>query len=650
MRLLNAYTLDFLEVVDGNPPPYAVLSHTWGSDEITYKDMAWLQEYRRLYETPTEPPPATNGGSGKGKEVDPASPGAAAPSYAPAGESSAPPPPADADPEKEEECPEYTEAAETSTEEQTTARELRARNGYRKILNAAEHTRASQIGYLWIDTCCVDRSSSADVSEAVLAAHRIFKHSAICFIYLADVPADDAIADRDSVFRRSWWFTRAWTLIELLAPTARVWFDQSWNFIFPDSLLLAEITGIDFTFVEGADYGTVPCVAKRLSWAAHRSATRPEDVAYCLMGLFNIAMPVLYGEGQQSAFLRLQRKILKKTADPSIFAWGYECLILSDGQRTFAVSPDEFGGCRTLRLHPKLEPLNETITAHPRGLNFTTDIGSARSNRATYLFEYFVLFPEILDDRNLQDAIVLPAGTYRDVADISTTAPILYRIPGARPVRISRGSFLRMNHLRARSIYLRSNLYGVVKLPTSQIPTSLDVLFAPSLSTLPFRLVEIFPPTRYSFTSGGFVSFGHSPDASRPVTIFLRFEQSGAFRDAFGPDRRRFVVILQYDPIVSRAKDIAVADLTARVVDCTSAPLLSFIDEFYNSPKRADRALWARFPWEADIGDSRICASFKMNADGRGTPRLSIDARFLEPGETRLVTRLENAFELRQVK
>ncbi|CAI4216850.1 unnamed protein product [Parascedosporium putredinis] len=441
------------------PPPYAALSHTWGSDEITYKDMAWLQEYRRLYETPTEPP-ATNG------------------------ESSAPPPPAEADPEKEEECPEYTEAAETSTEEQTTARELRARNGYRKILNAAEHTRASQIGYLWIDTCCVDRSSSADASEAVLAAHRLFKNSAICFIYLADVPADDAIADRDS---------------GVVRPVLELYF--------PDSLLLAEITGIDFTFVEGADYGTIPCVAKRLSWAAHRSATRPEDVAYCLMGLFNIAMPVLYGEGQQSAFLRLQHKILKKTADPSIFAWGYECLILSDGQRTFAVQP---------RNVP---------------------------------FEYFVLFPEILDDRNLQDAIVLPVGTY---------------------------------HL---------------------------------------------PPTRYSFTSGGFISFGHSPDASRPVTIFLRFEQSGAFRDAFGPDRRRFVVILQYDPIVSRAKDIAVADLTARVIDCTSAPLLSFIDEFYNSPKRADRALWARFPWEADIGDSRICASFNMNGDGR-----------------------ENAFELRQVK
>ena len=137
----------------------------------------------------------------------------------------------------------------------------------------------------------------------------------VCYAYLGDVRDGDKL---HHALRKSNWFTRGWTLQELLAPSTVVFFDQNWNHIGTKGSLeevISKITGIDdFINFETA------CVAQKMSWASQRETTRVEDMAYCLLGLFNVNMPPLYGEGEK-AFMRLQMEILKTSDDESIFAW-----------------------------------------------------------------------------------------------------------------------------------------------------------------------------------------------------------------------------------------------------------------------------------------------------------------------------------------
>jgi hypothetical protein len=154
--------------------------------------------------------------------------------------------------------------------------------------------------------------------------YRWYQKSQVCYAYLVDVP--DARTDHfrlESFFQQSKWFTRGWTLQELLAPTFVEFYDQGWNEIGTKSsmrTLVQNITKIS-TLV---DIDKV-CVAEKLSWASTRVTTRIEDLAYCLMGLFDVNMPLLYGEGD-NAFLRLQLEIWSRTNDESIFAWGMPSL------------------------------------------------------------------------------------------------------------------------------------------------------------------------------------------------------------------------------------------------------------------------------------------------------------------------------------
>jgi hypothetical protein len=134
--------------------------------------------------------------------------------------------------------------------------------------------------------------------------YRWYQESQVCYAYLCDVPAGDVVGgDQLSDFRNSQWFTRGWTLQELLAPNMIIFFDKAWGEIGTKASLskpIKVITGIDdlYNFRSAS-------VAQKMSWAARRKTTRVEDRAYSLMGIFNIHMPTLYGEGER-AFLRLQ--------------------------------------------------------------------------------------------------------------------------------------------------------------------------------------------------------------------------------------------------------------------------------------------------------------------------------------------------------
>jgi len=120
------------------------------------------------------------------------------------------------------------------------------------------------------------------------------------------------------------------------------------------------------------------------------------------------------------------------------------------------------------------------------------------------------------------------------------------------------------------------------------------------------------------------------------VSIYLRYEESGS-KIASSRDRRRFAVVLEYNTVVSRSKEISITDVVARVVDCTSSKLISFMDHFIMFSSHAERRLWARYPATANVGDSQVTASILHDADRRGTPRLTVSVVPLELGAAKLV-------------
>jgi hypothetical protein len=143
-----------------------------------------------------------------------------------------------------------------------------------------------------------------------------------CYVYLVDVQFED----NTLTFRDSEWFTRGWTLQELIAPRKMVFYDRNWKTLGTKHSLRHYIcwrTNIDEEVILNSSALRLRCVAQRMSWAANRIKTREEDIAYCLLGIFRVNLTLLYGEGALSAFRRLQEAIILKTSDESIFAWAY---------------------------------------------------------------------------------------------------------------------------------------------------------------------------------------------------------------------------------------------------------------------------------------------------------------------------------------
>jgi hypothetical protein len=152
---------------------------------------------------------------------------------------------------------------------------------------------------------------------------RWYQNAVVCYTYLSDVEWCSDQTKLQSRLSSSRWFTRGWTLQELIAPSYVVFYSAEWRHIGTKSYLcqqISSITGIDENILNGGDLEDV-CIAKKMSWASNRKTSRTEDIAYCLLGIFDINMPPIYGEGKK-AFLRLQQQIMSSTMDPSLFAWG----------------------------------------------------------------------------------------------------------------------------------------------------------------------------------------------------------------------------------------------------------------------------------------------------------------------------------------
>ena len=273
MRLINIQTLQ-LEEFMGRTPPYAILSHTWGAEEVTF------QEFHH--------------------------PGI-----------------------------------------------RQKKSGFNKIALTCTQAKRDGLKYAWVDTCCIDKTKSAELAEAINSMFKWYKDSAICYAFLPDVPGTDEINATESKFPRSRWFTRGWTLQELIAPRRMLFYGMGWKLLGKKDelgLVLQHITGISPKILSGGDLMSVS-VAERMSWAARRQTTREEDIAYCLMGIFDVNMPMMYGEGGPASFLRLQQLIMKDLDDHSLFAWQASTSsakdapyrgLLADSPAEFAVSPAEF--------------------------------------------------------------------------------------------------------------------------------------------------------------------------------------------------------------------------------------------------------------------------------------------------------------------
>lgn len=190
--------------------------------------------------------------------------------------------------------------------------------GYRKLTFCGKQARKDNIQYFWVDTCCIDKSSSAELSEAINSMFRWYCESAKRYVYLPDVSIS-GFASNNQSFQKSRWFTRGWTLQELLAPTSVELFSVEADRLGDKYSLvqeIAEITGISVEALEGSPLSQFS-VDERMSWARRRETKREEDMAYSLLGIFSIHMPLIYGEGQEKALKRLQKEIKEFSTDRS---------------------------------------------------------------------------------------------------------------------------------------------------------------------------------------------------------------------------------------------------------------------------------------------------------------------------------------------
>ncbi|TPX14001.1 uncharacterized protein E0L32_005701 [Thyridium curvatum] len=268
MRFVEVSTLRLVEFVDSieGMPDYAILSHTWAEEEVTFKDMETSDYYKN-------------------------------------------------------------------------------KKGWDKIRRSAAQAAEDKLRYVWVDTCCIDKSSSAELSEAINSMYKWYARARVCYAFLADV---ETVLDNQAQFIKSRWFTRGWTLQELLAPSNVVFYNMHWKRLGTKKSLanfIGEATHIDTRDLLSQSRAMSRGVAQKFRWASKRETTRVEDRAYSLLGILRVNMPLLYGEGIK-AFQRLQEEIIKQSEDQSLLAWGMG-LTLSNflPEGALALSPTPFKNC-----------------------------------------------------------------------------------------------------------------------------------------------------------------------------------------------------------------------------------------------------------------------------------------------------------------
>lgn len=258
-----------------------------------------------------------------------------------------------------------------------------------KIRNTCRVAREERLEWVWIDSCCINKESSAELDRSIISMFKWYQEAAICYTYLWDVVASEqktATFKRKGSEKDSEWFERGWTLQELLAPREMKFFDMDWVFIGRRANLTAKIesiTGIKARFLDGSEAFRTACIATRLSWQATRKTTEEEDMVYSLLGILGVSLVPTYGDGRLS-FLKLQQELLKTYRDESIFAWTTSGLHLPKHDRHWPedqwglLAPwiDCFKNCRNVVITGKMQDRpTGGIGSIPGGVKFSMPMG-----------------------------------------------------------------------------------------------------------------------------------------------------------------------------------------------------------------------------------------------------------------------------------
>ena len=216
----------------------------------------------------------------------------------------------------------WVEGQEVSFED-LTAGTGKEKKGNKKIRFCREQARHDGLQYFWVDTCCIDKANYAELSHSINSMFRWYRNAARCYVYLSDVSTRKRKASNISIecswksaFRASKWFTRGWTLQELLAASSVEFFSCEAERVGDKSSLehhIHEITGIPRSALRG-DRLSQFSDKERFSWIQGRKTKLEEDKAYALLGIFDVKIPLRYGEGMASAFKRLEEEIDKLNA------------------------------------------------------------------------------------------------------------------------------------------------------------------------------------------------------------------------------------------------------------------------------------------------------------------------------------------------
>jgi hypothetical protein len=250
MRLLNARTFQLREFFELEVQPYAIISHRWGDNDLTFRDVesqTWLEKING--DTPSS----------------------------------------------------------------------------KKIKGCCRQALKDELEWVWIDTCCINKLSSEELSMSINSMYQWYQKAAVCYVHMSDVVASGPMPPRTNKeeFCKSKWFTRGWTLQELIAPPYVEFYSSEWIELGTRLSLsnwIRGVTGINENVLTYRRPIFDITIGERMSWAANRETTREEDKAYCLLGIFGINMPLLYGEGTK-AFFRLQQEIFQQQEDYTLLCW-----------------------------------------------------------------------------------------------------------------------------------------------------------------------------------------------------------------------------------------------------------------------------------------------------------------------------------------
>lgn len=261
------------------------------------------------------------------------------------------------------------------------------RKGWLKIRYASRQAVKDGLRYLWVDTCCIDKTNSAELSEAINSMYRFYYNAKVCYAYVSDIPkghrwsstleGPELVVYLDETRRRlagCRWITRSWTLQELIAPSNVELYNEGWQLVGTKKSVvdqLSAVTGIDEEVLKDRDKLHTVSIAQRLSWAAERQSSREEDLAYSLLGLCDVHIPMLYGEGSR-AFLRLQEEIVRTTLDHSVLAWEpwRDATLFSDSGLLFSSSPYGFRKARDI-ISWTVPERDESFELSNKGLRIT---------------------------------------------------------------------------------------------------------------------------------------------------------------------------------------------------------------------------------------------------------------------------------------